>query len=66
MNKKPIFLVEDFATEEICSFKERSDATRRLIWKVYHTSLGYLKQRGRLLIELKTSGNFKIKEEAVF
>ena len=28
LNKKPIFfLVADFATEEICSFQDRSDAT---------------------------------------
>ena len=27
LNKKPIFLAADFATEEICSFQDRSDAT---------------------------------------
>ena len=26
MNKKPIFLAADFATEEMCSFQDRSDA----------------------------------------
>ena len=27
LNKKPIILAADFATEEICSFQDRSDAT---------------------------------------
>ena len=27
LNKKPIFLAADFATEEMCSFQDRSDAT---------------------------------------
>ena len=27
LNKKPIFLAVDFATEEMCSFQDRSDAT---------------------------------------
>ena len=27
LNKKPIFLAADFATEEMCSFQNRSDAT---------------------------------------
>ena len=30
LNKKPIFLAADFATEEICSFQDRSDATETL------------------------------------
>ena len=27
LNKKPIFFAADFATEEMCSFQDRSDAT---------------------------------------
>ena len=27
LNKKPIFLAVDFATGEVCSFQDRSDAT---------------------------------------
>ena len=27
VNKKPFFLAADFATEEMCSFQDRSDAT---------------------------------------
>ena len=27
LNKKPIFLPADFATEKMCSFQDRSDAT---------------------------------------
>ena len=58
LNKKPIFLAADFATEEMCSCQDRSDATETPIDRLSHIFRVFEPKRisGRflfLLLEIK-------------